>query len=157
MRPGGLLLCQAGTCDLADRLTRLTGAGLTYHWCLALVFSQTMAVRTGGHPAGGWRPVLCLSQGPARGIARDGVSDTYTVRAEAGGKQYHDWQQPLRPWVYWLSRMTSPGCVVADPFAGAATVGVAVREAGGGRTYVGCEIDRRTARIARSRLADRRP
>lgn len=153
LRPGGLLLCQVGTVDMAERLTRLTAAGLSYYWCLAMVFSQTIAVRTGGHAAGGWRPVLVLGQG--RPSISAGFSDVFTVRADMLGKSFHDWQQPLRPWLYWLGRMTAPGSLVADPFAGSATVGVAVRECGGGRRYLGTEIDRRTAAIARSRLADR--
>lgn len=152
LRPGGLLLCQCGTVDMADRLHRLTAAGLTYYWTLAMVFAQTASVRTGGHAAGGWRPVLCLSQG--RPSIPAGFSDVFTVRADMAGKRFHDWQQPLKPWTYWLGRLTLPGCVIVDPFAGSATVGVAVRECGGGRRYLGTEIVRRTAAIARSRLAE---
>jgi hypothetical protein len=78
------------------------------------------------------------------------LSDTYTVRG-GGEKRVHPWGQPLAPWRYWLGRLTVAGDLVADPFAGGATVGRALKEVGGSR-HLGTEIDGETV-LVRNRPA----
>ena len=77
-------------------------------------------------------------------------SDTYTVTGQQ--KKYHEWEQPVDPWAYWLGRLTLPGALVADPFAGSGSFAVACREVG--LKYVGTEEDKITAKIAQDRLAE---
>jgi predicted RNA methylase len=69
------------------------------------------------------------------------------------GKGYHQWQQPVPPFRYWLETLTRPGELVADPFAGAASIGVALKQIGA-RKYLATEVDRDTAAVARGRLDD---
>jgi len=76
--------------------------------------------------------------------------DSY--KAEQAFKTLHPWQQPIRPWEYWLSGLTRAGELVADPFACTGTIGAAVKAAGG-RLYLGAEIDEENALVGQGRLA----
>jgi DNA methylase len=122
-----------------------------YQWTLAMVFSEgRLSGKMVGAFGPSWLPVMVFSKGRMKTVAK--CSDVYTVRSGEGDKRYHDWQQPLPPWMYWLERLVPPGALVADPFAGAATIGVAVQKVGGGRTYLGVEKCPRAYRVARGRL-----
>ncbi len=156
LREGGLLLVQCGVGRLHDVINILLESGLHYVHCMAIAYEQ---MRSAPKPlyffAGTWRPVLVFSRGKPdrRGLSRR--SDTEIVRTHR--QDHHDWEQPLRPWSYWLSGLASPGALVADPFAGSATTGVAVLEVGDGRTWLGTEIDERRYLVAKARLSESIP
>ena len=80
------------------------------------------------------------------------VCDTQTVFQERPDDNLFEMQQPLVPWQKWLAALTRPGDLVADPFAGVGTIGVACKSVGG-RRYLGTERDERRARLGRGRLA----
>ena len=80
------------------------------------------------------------------------VSDTQTVYQERPDDNLIVMQQPLAPWQKWLAEVTRPGDLVADPFAGVGTFGVAIKSVGC-RRYLGTERDERRARLGRGRLA----
>ena len=80
------------------------------------------------------------------------VCDTQTVFQERPDDNLFEMQQPLSPWQKWLGALTRPGDLVADPFAGVGTNGVALKSVGG-RRYLGTERDERRARLGRGRLA----
>jgi site-specific DNA-methyltransferase (adenine-specific) len=81
-------------------------------------------------------------------------SDTYTVRPLVA--RYHDWEKPVDPWRYWLASLSRPGELVADPFCGSGTIGVALKQIGG-RRYIGTEIDPDNIKVPRARLAKVEP
>ena len=72
---------------------------------------------------------------------------------QSGGKEKdsHKWQKTLSDVEYIIEKLTEQGALVVDPFVGAGTVPTACKRLG--RRWIGCEIDSRTARIARGRLA----
>ena len=80
------------------------------------------------------------------------MSDSYTIKEKYDGRIYQDWEQPILPWQYWLSRF--PARLVADPFAGSGVIGVAARRTG--RDYLGTEVDPERAAVARFRLTEDR-
>jgi len=124
--------------------------GLTFVRAFAITFEQCYPLRH--HPINiGWRPVLLFSKGAwaCRALARR--IDIY--RAETEFKPLHEWQQPIRPWEYWLSGLTNPGELIADPFACTGTIGAALK-AVGGRRYLGTEIDADNALVGQGRLAE---
>ncbi len=140
LKPSGLLIVACSQFHLPAQMMAL--ARLDYAWTLAIVFSQLQEsygkVVQGYNPS--WRPV-CV------------YSDTYTVPPLP--RLWHQWEQPLKPYAYWLERLTLPGLpgeTVADPFAGSATVGVALKQLGH-RSYIGTEINPQHAKVARARLA----
>src|SRR5262245_19158748 len=149
LRPGGLLLCQVGTSRMPAVMNIFSDAGLTYRWVLAVVYDQTRFCRPFGVWSPGWRPVLVYSNCKADKTPL--TSDTYTLPAANGRAALHDWQQPQEPISHWVGRLTRPGDVVADPFAGSGTTAVACRTHG--RKFVGTEIDEEACRIARGRLS----
>lgn len=106
--------------------------------------------RAGGRWLSYLRPVLVMTKGPkATGLPAKSVSDAQTVRL--GSKDFHKWEQPLRPFVAWLEMLSHPGDLVVDPYAGSGTTGLAAKQTG--RRWIGCEIDPDHYRVARGRLS----
>ncbi len=62
----------------------------------------------------------------------------------------HEWQQPVEPCHCWLSKLTRPGTLVADPFAGSGPIGAVCVELG--LRYVGTEVNLAHYEVARGRL-----
>ena len=151
---GGILLVQCGTQDLLDVGNILTEAGLSYQWIYNITYADMIPTTScKGCFIEGWKPVLIFSKGIMR--SKPPFSDTFTVRQSDGTvKTHHPWQQPLKPWIHFLKNLSAPGALIADPFAGSGTNGVAVKSLGEGRRYVGTEIDSDHCRVARQRLAD---
>jgi hypothetical protein len=96
--------------------------------------------------------VLVFSQSAWNQKGLQVVCDTQTVFQERPDDNLFEMQQPLVPWQKWLAALTRPGDLVADPFAGAGTIGVAYKSVGGQR-YLGTQRDERRARLGRGRLA----
>ena len=101
-----------------------------------------------------WRPILVFSNGSWDRKNLTVMSDTKTVKRNVCLKSHHPWQQPLDPWRYWLTGLTAPAQLIADPFCGAATIGLAVKCAGEGRRYLGTDIDEDNVKVARHRLLE---
>jgi hypothetical protein len=150
VKPRGLLLVQVSQHHLLRQMKALESAGLEYVWTLDIVFSQMKESAPLVSPFhSGWRAVQvwCNGRFPKRRFER--FSDTYTV--PSAPKQYHEHEQPLPPWKYWLGGLTLPGDLVVDPFCGSATIGVALRDIGG-RRYLRTDIDPQNVQVARARL-----
>jgi hypothetical protein len=148
LREGGLLLLQCSTPRLPAAAEAL-GKTLRYAWTLAIVYHRANQNGTAWRFRSTWKPVLVFSRGRPRVPAS--LSDAYTVYR--GDKRYHDWQQPYEPWHYWLGRLAPPDALVAEPYVGCGTIPLACHALG--LRFVGTEIDERTYRIARGRLAGR--
>jgi hypothetical protein len=152
LKSGGLLFVQYGPRDTPDILDIMRRAGLAYVWTLNICCSRLQKGITLLHPfLSCVRPVLLMSKGDPDRRRMLVCSDAYTPPAYHE-KELHPLQQPVAPWRYWLSRLTQPGDLIADPFAGSATVGVACKEVGA-RRYVGTETAPGHAKVARRRLA----
>jgi hypothetical protein len=152
LKDGGTLFVQCDTEMVAQVCRIIEDAGLTYVTALAITFDECHPLRH--HPLNlGWRPVLLFAKGSwnYKGLARR--LDRH--QAERAYKTLHEWQQPIRPWEYWLTGLTRAGEVVGDPFACTGTVGVAAKAAGG-RYYIGTEIDADNALVGQGRLARQR-
>jgi hypothetical protein len=151
LKSGGLLLCQSYQHGMDKHLTALAQAGLTYCWTLALVYAwKQMAERRLCAFIPAWRPVLVFSNGKMK-LRGGACCDTHTVRADVN--RFHEWQQPLAPWQQWLHGLTVPGQLIADPFSGSATFGIAVKSLGG-RRFIGTEIGEENWQVAKVRLSE---
>jgi hypothetical protein len=151
LKDGGTLFVQCDT-EMIAQVCRIMEDGLMYVTTLAITFDERYPLRH--NPLNlGWRPVLVFSRGEwaYQGLARR--LDRH--QAERDYKALHEWQQPIRPWEYWLSGLTRAGEVIADPFACTGTVGAALKAAGG-RYYLGTEIDAANALVGQGRLARQR-
>jgi site-specific DNA-methyltransferase (adenine-specific) len=150
LKPGGLLLVQCGTAHL-DKVFALLPS-LNYLWTFAMVLPRIGTIIPGENIqfVAFWRPVIVLSKGQRE--KGQSPMDVVQVKSEdEDGKQWHEWQQPLKPWRYWLSCFLKPGELIADPFAGSATIGAVSHELQ--LRYIGTEIDQQNYRVARARLA----
>ncbi len=152
LRPGGVLMVQCGQRELADVLPIMDGAGLTYHWLCAIVYAGRE------HTSGvlppfttNWRPVLVFSHGKMDLSGTSLVSDAITPNGSTV-KTLHPWQQPIGPFLTWVTRLTWPGSLIVDPFCGSGTIGCCVKQAGHKRRYLGVEIDPDHARVAAGRI-----
>lgn len=145
LREGGLLLVQAGQPWLPEVMTML-GQRLTYIWTFAAVFNKPTAMLATGRFSIRWRPVLVYSKGRAK--FKEHLTDIVLV--PVCEKDLHPWQQPMMLWKFWLEYLVKPGQCVADPFAGAGTIGMVCKELG--VKYVGTEKDREHYKVARGRL-----
>jgi DNA modification methylase len=66
--------------------------------------------------------------------------------------RYHEWGQAEAEAVYLIQRLTGPGQLVVDPYAGGGAFVAAAKATG--RRWLATERDEATAVIARKRLAE---
>jgi len=149
LRDGGLLMVQVGNAEIGNVVPILTSK-LNYVWTCAIMYYEGKPIM--GRFLGLVRPVLMLSKGS---WDRDGLAcgtDAITVHDNSNVKNLHEWQQPVEPWLQWISAWTRPGALIADPFAGSGTMAEAVMMAGGNRRLLGTEIDADHSRVAQGRV-----
>lgn len=105
-----------------------------------------------GYVIQGWRPLLLFSKGPLETPRQ--VNDlVFNTKKE---KQLHPkgWQQPLPEARYFVERLSRPGDLIVDLFAGVGTSALAVALAGQGRRFIGCDVDEVCVRLATNRVAE---
>jgi len=147
LREGGLALVQCGQ-HLLPEVLAILGDHLTYLWTMSIVYSEASGTVARGKFRSIWKPVLAFSRGKA--VVPETVSDAYHMHIVGTEKSLHPWEQPVAPWRYWLSRLTTPGQVVADPYAGSGTIAVVCHDLG--LHYQGTEVDAKTYQVARGRI-----
>lgn len=117
-----------------------------FWWPLAVVHAGRTAVLDKFGVAVRHKTLLWFVNGGQR--ARKNQVDTLVVSEH--DKRHHRWQQGLREAVYYISKLSPPGGLVLDPYAGSGTTCVAALECG--RRYIAFEVDAVTARRARARI-----
>jgi hypothetical protein len=148
LREGGLALVQCGQ-HLLPEVMAILGAHLNYVWTMSIVYSESSGTVAKGKFRSIWKPVLAFSRGKAQ--ISETVADAYHMHVAGTDKALHPWEQPLAPWRYWLSRLTTSGQTVADAYAGSGTIGVVCKEVG--LRYIGTEVDEKTFRVAWGRIS----
>jgi site-specific DNA-methyltransferase (adenine-specific) len=97
---------------------------------------------------GQFRPFVIASKGEYE--AERWMHDVI-VSETAPEKKLHPWEQALDPVIEIIQMAASGPSIVCDPFLGSGTTGVAALSLG--HSFLGCDIDPRTAREAQDRLA----
>lgn len=134
LRPGGSLLCYTGQSILPDVLDTLSHR-LRYWWTLALVHRHGGQQLPGKWVIAEWKPVVWFVNDHRLG--REYVPDV--LRGSAPEKAHHDWAQGIEEVVPLIERLTEPGELVVDPFAGSGAFGRAAL--GLGRRFVGADLE----------------
>jgi site-specific DNA-methyltransferase (adenine-specific) len=146
LKPGGLCIAYAGKYYLPELVVEL-GRELDWVWEFAII--QTSHPTRIHHKKilGMYRPVLVFSKGPYQPDKwmRDTITSTQSPE-----KELHHWQQALDPVKQVISMASKPGDLVCDPFACTGTTGVAALSQG--RSFIGCEINPKSARIGANRI-----
>jgi DNA modification methylase len=127
-------------------------AGLRYEWTVAEVH-RFRAIRNAGQVKNQWTPYLILRNGSKGRLRLSGVLED-VFRSEECDKSLHAWQQDVRTSVALVRSLCPPGGLVVDVCLGSGSTAVATALAGEGRRFVGCEIDARLVKLARSRVAE---
>jgi site-specific DNA-methyltransferase (adenine-specific) len=149
LQPGGILVALSGKIHLDDRMRRL-GEHLSYGWVYAHPLDGSNTRILARHVAQEWKPFLAYSKGPWPSGRIDWHGDMLPAGPRDKG-EYH-WQQAVEPAAALVDRLTSLGYVVADPFCGTGTYGVAAITTG--RQFIGIDIDADRVAIATRRLRE---
>jgi len=107
---------------------------LKYRWTLAYMTPGGQSVQQWPCKVNTfWKPVLIF------GEALEWIGDVCKSKTNDNDKRFHDWGQSESGMADLVERLTRPGDLVCDPFAGAGTTAVVSLRLG--RRFVGCDID----------------
>jgi 16S rRNA G966 N2-methylase RsmD len=147
LKPGASCVVMCGQSYLPEIFT-LVCKHLRYQWMLAYLTPGGQAAQVWQRKVNTfWKPVLWLTSGTYAGgwigdVARSATNDN--------DKRFHGWGQSVSGMLDLMQRVTRPGDVVLDPFAGAATTGLACIRSG--REFIGIELDEKACGVGRHRL-----
>jgi len=145
LKPDGLCLAYFGLIHLPAILEAM-GRHLTYHWVFAFKFSGPHRAVHSVRIQSCWQPIIAFRKGKSQPVW---MMDFL----HSGGreKDLHEWQQCQADNEYLIEKLTDPGALVVDPYCGSGTVPAACKKLR--RTWLACELDSGTARVARRRVA----
>ncbi len=163
LKPGGILLTYTIQGAIPEFLDAIS-PHLNFQWVMAAVNFDARPAEgkitqnhgqskiNGGNVIVGWRPLLLFSKGPLRTHRQ--VNDLVFNPEKEKMLHPEGWQQPLAEARYFVERLSRPGDLIVDPFAGAGTSALAVALAAQGRRFVGCDVSRECVQIATRRVAE---
>jgi 16S rRNA G966 N2-methylase RsmD len=149
LAPNGWLAVLVGQGNLPAVASALASGPLTYAWtfCLKSSASRTNAI----HPIkiqNTWKPLILLKKG--RINLEEWTLDHIDFDWTPKDGDHHKWQQDISPFQKLVRAMSKPGGLVADPFCGSGTTGVAAISTG--RRFAGCDEDELSVKAAGDRL-----
>ena len=146
LKPGGLCIAYAGKFFLPEEIHELS-CELEWVWLMTII--QTSHPSRVHHKKilGMHRPVLVFSKGEYK--PDQWMRDTITS-TQKPEKELHRWQQALDPVKQIIAMASKPGDSVCDPFGCTGTTGIAA--VGQDRSFIGFEINPKTARIGVNRI-----
>ena len=144
LKKNGVLAVLFGQTHLSEAY-RLLDVGRPYRWTMAYLTPGPGYVSHARKVQSQWKPVLIYGDGPR-------FSDVINSQAIGGGvgKTHHEWEQSLGAFQEIIERLTAPGDLVVDPFAGAGTTLLAALSCG--RGAIGAEISKEHYETAKTRL-----
>ena len=163
LKPGGILLTYTMQSAIPEFLDAIS-PHLDYQWLMAAVNFDAMPTEgritqshgqskiNGGCVIVGWRPLLLFSKGPLKTPRQ--VNDLVFNPEKEKRLHPEGWQQPLSEARYFVEKLSRPGDLIVDLFAGAGTSALAVALAGQGRRFIGCDVNPKCVRIAVNRVAE---
>jgi hypothetical protein len=148
LKPGASLVAYVGHHCLHE-VYRLVTPHLRPWWLVADSRGDGPFVRmTEYGVVNGFIPLVWLVKGSRRDKLTF-VEDRIETPRE---KALHPWQQAEADAQHFIDRLTLPGQVVFDPFAGSATTAAVAKKLG--RRWLTCDIDEASVLLARRRLAE---
>jgi hypothetical protein len=134
LQPGGSLVAYAGQGALPEVIAALH-PHLRYWWTLAVDHQHGGQQLPGKWVICEWKPLLWYVKDHRAG--RDYVADR--LRGTQPDKAAHEWAQGSDEVRILVERLTVPGELVVDPFAGSGAVGQVVEDMG--RRWVGADLN----------------
>jgi 16S rRNA G966 N2-methylase RsmD len=145
LKPGGSLISYVGHYALPEVFELMT-PHLRYWWLLAIKEGTQKARMFGTGVYVTWKPCIWFTRGARAGNRM--VDDL--VQSHQPKKIIHPWEQSTDEALYYIEHLTLPGDLVCDPFMGSGTTLLAALTLG--RRGWGCDIDKRTVALAKSRM-----
>jgi len=146
LKPGGLCVAYAGKYFLPELMIELNRE-LEWVWEIAIIQTSHPTRTFPKKIFGEYRPALVFSKGPYK--PTKWMHDVI-ISKQSPEKELHRWQQSLDPVKQIIAMTSKQGDLVCDPFACSGTTGVAALSLG--RSFVGCEINPKSARVGADRI-----
>jgi len=146
LKPGGLCVAYAGKYFLPEVMVEL-GRELEWVWEIAIIQTSHPTRTFPKKIFGEYRPALVFSKGPYK--PTQWMHDVIETK-QTPEKELHRWQQSLDPVKQIIAMTSKRGDLICDPFACSGTTGVAALNLG--RSFVGCEINPKSARVGADRI-----
>ena len=146
LKDGRLCLAYAGIKFLPDVLDVMRNH-LDYRWMFAVEFAGTDSMVFPLQIKNGWQAIVVFGKG------KQAKHDWITDHLHSGGREKsgHKFQKTSTDICAIIERLTKPGDLVVDPFAGSGSIPSACKQLG--RRWIATQIDAGTARAARRRVA----
>lgn len=143
LRPRAMAI-QTGLCHLPEMLSALSGCGLPYRWCLAVVSTQSGGTSMLGRRVTSHHTVILLYGQPGRHLPTD------VLHPGAPKDPAHPYAQDVGVYETLVGALTEPGDLVLDPCAGSGTTLLAAGRLG--RDSIGVDVDASMVELAQRRL-----
>lgn len=134
LMPGGSLICYTGQSILPSVLYRLQ-EHLRYWWTLALTHEHGGQQLPGKWVMVEWKPVVWFVKDHR--IGREYIADR--LRGSRPEKAHHEWAQGIEEVEYLIEKLTEPGELICDPFAGSGAFGRAALAMN--RRFIGADLN----------------
>jgi hypothetical protein len=144
LRPGGSLFCMIAATHLPQILQALM-AHLTYQWTYVHVQGGPGTIVHCRRVCSAHKLLVWFVKGKYVG-----PPFTDVIFGSGPDKRFHPWGQSRDAFDLLIDRYTAPTDLVADPFLGGGTTGVAARQLG--RRFIGFERDAVSLKIASNRI-----
>lgn len=132
---GGSLVTYLGHRNLTEVKDELE-TGLRFFWPCAVFHTGRKSLMREYGVSVRWKPLLWFVKGNFRRDRESIIPDAILSERE---KETHPWQQSVIDASHFIERLTTPGELVFDPFAGGGTTAVAATQLG--REFITCDID----------------
>ena len=143
---------------LAEWMAVATPPAIRWGYVTGGAWSKTGAPGCGFHWRGNAEPILIYRKGKPRPVSSKLLRSTHVTEQHRGkysksGEALAHSEKPIAYQANMIEVWSNPGDLIFDVYAGLCSVGRAVQRAGGGRRYIGSEIDPERYRQAVDRLA----
>ena len=146
LKPTGLMLVMCGQSYL-DEILALMTKHIDYYWMAAYLTPGQPTPLRNRQVNCSWKPILIFGNRDYKGKI---FGDVFS--SDRSEKEFHEWQQSISGMEAIIKQFCLPGQSILDPFCGTGTTGIAALKYN--CTFVGIELDPRTAEVARGRLSE---
>jgi 16S rRNA G966 N2-methylase RsmD len=132
LKPDGIMAVLYGQTYLPEAFSMMSGFR-PYRWTACYLTPGNAYASHARAVVSNWKPLLVYGGNEPR------FADLFESAGDEEGKQRHDWGQDFEAFHTIVERLTLPGQLIVDPFAGGGTTLFAAKTLG--RDSIGCEID----------------
>lgn len=151
LKDGSHLYVMTNHTNLIEMLNTFTKVG--FHFIKSLIWDKGNKIM-GQFYMSQFEYILFFRKGFGKKINNCGTSDILSIPNDKtkalDGSNYHDTEKPVELFKILIENSTQKGEVVMDPFMGIGGCGVACKQSG--RSFIGCEIDKKYFDIAKNRI-----